>query len=69
VNSFNYQTEKNVLYYEVLNFILTYKTGDSSCCNAALESSLKGAELLDWARKDAGIVFAADKAISPPDNF
>ena len=58
---FNAQEYENVLYYELLDFIADWETGDSSRCDASLKDSLVTAELMDWARKDASIVFGADK--------
>jgi hypothetical protein len=58
---FNSQDSENVLYYEMLDFIVEFSSGDPSKTNASLEDSLKCARLMDRARKDAGIVFAVDK--------
>ena len=57
---YNNQEFENVLYYELMDFLKDWESGDPSCCNAALEKSLAVAGLMDTARKDAGIIFDAD---------
>ncbi|GHV85074.1 oxidoreductase [Spirochaetia bacterium] len=57
---YNVQDFENVLYYEALDFIAAYEAGNPADCLPALEDSLVSAELMDKARADAGIVFAAD---------
>jgi predicted dehydrogenase len=57
----NEQKEENVLYYELLDFITDYESGNRACCDKALEDSLSRALLMDQARSDAGIIFKADK--------
>ena len=59
---FNEQEYENVLYYEVQDFIKDWESGDPSCCDVPLQHSLAVSKLMDVARKDAGIVFDADKA-------
>ncbi|MDR0586976.1 MAG: Gfo/Idh/MocA family oxidoreductase [Treponema sp.] len=59
--NYNEQDCGNVLYYELLDFIADFETGDSSRCDKALAEALDAARLMDRARKDAGIVFAVDK--------
>jgi predicted dehydrogenase len=63
---FNAQSCDNVLYYELLDFIACYESRDLEGSYAALDDSLKTAELLDRARLDAGIVFPADGGPAPP---
>ncbi len=58
--SFNEQTEENVLYYELNDFISIYKAGDRSVCDTMLAQSLLVAGLMETTRKEAGIYFAAD---------
>ena len=58
---FNNQEYENVLYYELMDFIADYESGDSAYCDASLIHSLSAAELMDMARKDASLVFGADK--------
>jgi predicted dehydrogenase len=60
---FNLQDHENILYYELLDFIEIFKSGDFSRCKTELDNSLACARLMDRARKDAGIVFAADGKI------
>jgi predicted dehydrogenase len=58
---FNAQDCENVLYYEMLDFIEIFKSGDFSRCETELDNSLVCARLMDRARRDAGIVFSADR--------
>ncbi|MDR1142910.1 MAG: Gfo/Idh/MocA family oxidoreductase [Spirochaetaceae bacterium] len=58
---FNAQESENVLVYEVEDFIREYTAGDPSSSREALTDSIIAARWMDRARKDAGIVFAADK--------
>ena len=58
---FNKQEHENVLYYELMDFIAYFESGNPECCNALLKDSLAVSNLMDWARKDAGIIFGADK--------
>ncbi|MDR2049245.1 MAG: Gfo/Idh/MocA family oxidoreductase [Treponema sp.] len=58
--SYNEQDCANVLYYELLDFIADFESGDRSRCDKALADALDTAVLMDKARQDAGIVFAAD---------
>jgi predicted dehydrogenase len=58
---FNAQEEENVLYYELMDFIAGWESGDPACCDAGLEDSLATTLLVDQARRDAGIVFDADR--------
>ena len=58
---FNKQKHENVLYYELLDFISGFESGNPECCNAPLIDSLAVSNLLDCARNDAGIIFGADK--------
>jgi len=58
---FNKQEGENVLYYELLDFIADWESDNFEGCYKSLENSLVMAELMDNARKDAGIVFGADK--------
>jgi predicted dehydrogenase len=58
---YNGQDCDNVLYYELLDFIADFDAGDRSRCDKLLADALATAILMDKARKDAGIVFAADK--------
>jgi predicted dehydrogenase len=60
--NFNEQDCDNVLYYELLDFIADFESGDRSRCDKALADALDTARLVDKARQDAGIVFAADKS-------
>ena len=57
---FNIQEYENVLYYELLDFIALWETGNPQCCCEYLEKSLAIAALMDMARKDANIIFKAD---------
>jgi predicted dehydrogenase len=61
VEQYNEQDCENVLYYEALAFTAAFDSGDPSRCDKPLAESLSAARLMDKARKDAGIVFAADK--------
>ncbi|MDR0403943.1 MAG: Gfo/Idh/MocA family oxidoreductase [Treponema sp.] len=61
VEQYNEQDVENVLYYEALDFTAAFDSGDPSICAAPLAESLGAARLMDRARKDAGIVFAADR--------
>ncbi|MDR2049510.1 MAG: hypothetical protein LBP69_08640, partial [Treponema sp.] len=61
--SYNEQDCDNVLYYELLDFIADFESGDRSRCDKALADALDTAVLMDKARQDAGIVFAADKNV------
>jgi predicted dehydrogenase len=58
--NFNVQDCENVLYYEMLDFIAAFRSGGRRASHKELEESLCVARLMDRARKDAGIVFAAD---------
>ena len=58
---FNRQEHENVLFYELVDFIAQWDKKDPSCCDAPLQDSFAIAGLMDRARKNAGIVFAADK--------
>ena len=58
---FNEQEYENVLYYELLDFLADWESGDPLCCNEPLKNSLAISTLADTARKDAGIVFKKDK--------
>jgi predicted dehydrogenase len=60
VEKYNEQDCENVLYYEALDFTSAFDSGDPSCCDGPLAESLSAARLMDRARRDAGIVFAAD---------
>jgi predicted dehydrogenase len=57
---FNLQKNPNALFYEILDFAEAFAGGDRSCCEAPLAASLLAARLVDQARLDAGIRFAAD---------
>jgi len=59
---FNAQEYENVLYYELMDFIRDFNSGDPVCCENPLENSLITAKLMDMARKDSGLVFGADKS-------
>ncbi len=58
--SYNEQEEDNVLYYELVDFTDIVAKGDMAACHALLEHSLIVSNLVEKARKGAGIVFAAD---------
>jgi predicted dehydrogenase len=58
---FNSQESANVLYYEIKDMAAEFSSGDPAPSHAALEQSLTAALWMDRARKDGGIVFAADK--------
>ncbi|MDR2111027.1 MAG: Gfo/Idh/MocA family oxidoreductase, partial [Spirochaetaceae bacterium] len=55
--TFNEQDCANVLYYELLDFIADFESGDRSRGDKPLADALDTALLMDRARKDAGIVF------------
>ncbi|MDR2159502.1 MAG: Gfo/Idh/MocA family oxidoreductase [Treponema sp.] len=57
---FNLQENPNALYYELLDFEEAFAAGDRNRCEALLEAGLQSARLIDRARLDAGIRFAAD---------
>ncbi|MDR3200995.1 MAG: Gfo/Idh/MocA family oxidoreductase [Spirochaetales bacterium] len=57
----NNQDDENHLYSVARAFLACFRSGDISGCHKALKLSLMAARLLDMARKDAGIVFPADK--------
>lgn len=58
--TFNEQTERNGMYYELLDFKEIYEQKDLEACFKLLEESLKVMEIADKARKKANIVFPAD---------
>ncbi|MDR2663619.1 MAG: Gfo/Idh/MocA family oxidoreductase [Treponema sp.] len=58
---FNAQESGNVLVYEVEDFVREYAAGDPSASWDALAESVTAARWMDRARKDAGIVFTADR--------
>jgi predicted dehydrogenase len=58
--SFNHQDSENVLFYEMNDFVDAFKSGDPAASHDALEESLTAAVWMDRARKDAGLIFAAD---------
>jgi predicted dehydrogenase len=58
---FNVQESENVLVYELEDFIREYAAGDPSSSWEALADSIIAARWMDRARKDAGIVFPADR--------
>ncbi|MDR1930509.1 MAG: Gfo/Idh/MocA family oxidoreductase [Treponema sp.] len=65
---FNLQETENVLYYELLDFIEAYTSGNPGVCfdaglNTSLNDSLSCALLMDRARKDSGVVFPADRSL------
>lgn len=57
----NEQSFSNRMVYEVINFANIYHNNNSEKCHELLEHSLNVVELSVMARKDAEIVFAADK--------
>lgn len=59
--SFNAQDKQNVLYYELCDFTEIFEKKDYARCEALLEKSLIAARIVEHARKDAGIFFAADE--------
>ncbi|WP_209123618.1 Gfo/Idh/MocA family protein [Alkalihalobacillus sp. BA299] len=56
----NAQTNPNKLYYELVAFNKIYKEKDLDLCYELLDYSYSVMQVLEAARKDAGIVFAAD---------
>jgi predicted dehydrogenase len=58
---FNAQEYENVLYYELMDFLKDWETGNPAFCVASLENSLDCCKLMDKARIEAGIIFDADK--------
>jgi predicted dehydrogenase len=64
--TFQYQDETNVLYYEARDICALFDNDNFDVCNAActkaLERSRMEMEIADAARKSAGIVFPADKS-------
>ncbi|MCM3766747.1 Gfo/Idh/MocA family protein [Neobacillus niacini] len=57
----NQQTTQNSLYYELVAFREIYKSQDFDRCYQLLDYSRSVMDMLVEARKDAGIVFAADQ--------
>ncbi|MFS0653868.1 Gfo/Idh/MocA family protein [Bacillus sp. 179-C3.3 HS] len=62
VTSLNAQTNANRLFYEVEAFQHIIETKDHDTCYAWLDESRSVMNVLEAARKDAGIVFPADHA-------
>ncbi len=60
VETHNEQSFSNRMVYEVINFANMYHNNNLEKCYELLEHSLRVVELAAMARKDAGIVFAAD---------
>jgi predicted dehydrogenase len=60
----NAQTTTNRLYYELLVFKEIYEKKDFKTCYDLMDYSHSVMKVLDEARKDAGIVFAADKSVT-----
>lgn len=60
LETYNEQTFSNRLVYEVLEFSRMFQNGDLIRCHKLLDHSLSVVETAVSARKDAGIVFAAD---------
>lgn len=58
--SYNEQSERNGMYYELLDFKDIYERQDFNACFDLLEESLKVMKIADQARKKANIVFPAD---------
>lgn len=63
VETYNEQSFSNRMVYEVINFANMYHNNNLEKCYELLEHSLKVVELAAMARKDAGIVFAADNKV------
>ncbi|MCQ4086404.1 Gfo/Idh/MocA family protein [Saccharibacillus sp. JS10] len=61
VQIFNAQTQDDRLYYEWEHFRDVYINNDVARCHELLEHSYRVMNVLTTARKDAGIVFAADQ--------
>ncbi|WP_028776181.1 Gfo/Idh/MocA family protein [Shimazuella kribbensis] len=57
----NNQTNANQLFYEMQTFHQIYQAGDTTTCYQLLDHSLAVMQIVETARKDAGIVFSADK--------
>lgn len=56
----NAQTQSNNLYYETKNFCDIYREKNYARCYELLEHSRSVVDMLERARRDAGIIFAAD---------
>lgn len=61
VETYNEQKFSNRMVYEVIDFANIYNNNDLKKCHELLEHSLRVVETLVMARKEAGIVFPADK--------
>ncbi len=61
VKVYEQDTKPNRMTYEIRNFYKIYEVKDYQKCYELLEHSLNVMEIAVQARKDAGIVFAADK--------
>lgn len=60
VKTYNEQKYSNRMIYEVIDFTTMYHNNDLKKCHELLDHSLSIVETVVMARKDAGIVFAAD---------
>lgn len=61
IENYNEQKFSNRMVYEIMDFENIYENSDFDKCYKLLEHSLSVVETVVIARKDAGIVFAADK--------
>ncbi|ANF95568.1 Gfo/Idh/MocA family protein [Paenibacillus bovis] len=66
---YNEQTIDNPLYYELAVFEEIYRSSDYSRCYELLDHSYAVMQTLEAARRDAGIVFAADTMDHPLSSF
>lgn len=61
IENYNEQKFSNRMVYEIMDFENIYQNNDFEKCYKLLEHSLSVVETVVIARKDAGIIFAADK--------
>lgn len=61
LETYNEQQFSNRMVYEIIDFNEIYHSGDLKKCHELLEHSLRVVETVVTARKEAGIVFPADK--------
>ncbi len=61
VEVYNYHADSNRFVYEIKEFVDIYENSDYKKCYGLLEHTLAVTETAVTARKDAGVVFAADK--------
>ena len=58
---YNEQDQPNVIYYEIMDFAKAFEASDFQYRDRLLEQSLAVARIIERARKEAGIFFAADR--------